>query len=171
MNLLKNKLYREDLAYVSELNLPWEKLKKKSILLSGATGMIGSFLIDVIMYKNLNEGLCCHIYAVGRNEEKARNRFKEYWENDLFDFVQHDVNKAMDCIQCNHVNYVLHLASNTHPMAYSTDPIGTITTNIMGVYNMLEFADRVHAERMAFVSSNEIYGENRGDVEKFDEKY
>ena len=91
MNLLKNKLYREDLAYVSELNLPWEKLKKKSILLSGATGMIGSFLIDVIMYKNLNEGLCCHIYAVGRNEEKARNRFKEYWENDLFDFVQHDV--------------------------------------------------------------------------------
>ena len=69
MNLLKNKLYREDLAYVSELNLPWEKLKKKSILLSGATGMIGSFLIDVIMYKNLNEGLCCHIYAVGRNEE------------------------------------------------------------------------------------------------------
>ena len=59
----------------------------------------------------------------------------------------------MDCIQCNHVNYVLHLASNTHPMAYSTDPIGTITTNIMGVYNMLEFADRVHAERMAFVSS------------------
>ena len=144
MTLLKNKLYREDLAYVSELNLPWEKLKKKSILLSGATGMIGSFLIDVIMYKNLNEGLCCHIYAVGR---------------------------AMDCIQCNHVNYVLHLASNTHPMAYSTDPIGTITTNIMGVYNMLEFADRVHAERMAFVSSNEIYGENRGDVEKFDEKY
>lgn len=85
--------------------------------------------------------------------------------------MQHDVNKAMDCIQCNHVNYVLHLASNTHPMAYSTDPIGTITTNIMGVYNMLEFADRVHAERMAFVSSNEIYGENRGDVEKFDEKY
>ena len=96
---------------------------------------------------------------------------KLYRENDLFDFVQHDVNKAMDCIQCNHVNYVLHLASNTHPMAYSTDPIGTITTNIMGVYNMLEFADQVHAERMAFASSNEIYGENRGDVEKFDEKY
>lgn len=46
------------------------KVKEEIILLSGATGMIGSFLIDVIMYKNLNEGLCCHIYAVGRNEEK-----------------------------------------------------------------------------------------------------
>lgn len=77
----------------------------------------------------------------------------------------------MDGLNLNTINYVLHLASNTHPMAYSTDPIGTITTNIMGVYNMLEFAVDVHADRMAFASSNEIYGENRGDVEKFDEKY
>lgn len=171
MNLLENKLYKEDLVYVAGLDLPWKKLKDKSILLSGATGMIGSFLIDVIMYKNLHDNLECHVYAMGRNEEKARKRFEEYWENKLFDFVQHDVNKSMDCLEIDEINFVLHLASNTHPMAYSTDPIGTITTNIMGVYNMLEFAVNVHADRMAFASSNEIYGENRGDVEKFDEKY
>ena len=171
MNLLENKLYKEDLVYVAGLDLPWKKLKDKSILLSGATGMIGSFLIDVIMYKNLHDNLECHVYAMGRNEEKARKRFEEYLENKLFDFVQHDVNKSMDCFEIDEINFVLHLASNTHPMAYSTDPIGTITTNIMGVYNMLEFAVNVHADRMAFASSNEIYGENRGDVEKFDEKY
>lgn len=69
------------------------------------------------------------------------------------------------------VDYVLHLASNTHPVAYATDPIGTITTNIIGTQNMLEFACAHHALRCAFVSSNEIYGENRGDVETFEEKY
>ena len=171
MSLLENELYREDLACVAELALPWKKLNGKSILLSGATGMIGSFFIDVIMYKNANDALNCHVYAMGRNEEKARKRFEVYWNDRLFDFVEHDVNKTMECIKINQVDFVLHLASNTHPMAYSTDPIGTITTNIMGVYNMLEFADRVHVERMAFASSNEIYGENRGDVEKFNEKY
>ena len=62
-------------------------------------------------------------------------------------------------------------ASNTHPIAYATDPIGTITTNIIGTQNMLEFACAHHAVRCAFVSSNEIYGENRGDVETFEEKY
>lgn len=56
-------------------------------------------------------------------------------------------------------------------MAYSTDPIGTITTNIIGTQNMLDFAVAHNATRCAFASSNEIYGENRGDVEKFDEKY
>lgn len=171
MSLLENELYREDLAYVAKLKVPWEKLNGKSILLSGATGMIGSFFIDVIMYKNSYDDLNCHVYAMGRNEEKARKRFGGYWNDSLFDFVEHDVNKTMEYLEIEHIDFVLHLASNTHPMAYSTDPIGTITTNIMGVYNMLEFADRVHAKRMEFASSNEIYGENRGDVEKFDEKY
>ena len=171
MSLLENELYREDLAYVAKLKVPWEKLNGKSILLSGATGMIGSFFIDVIMYKNSYDDLNCHVYAMGRNEEKARKRFGEYWNDSLFDFVEHDVNKTMEYLEIKHIDFVLHLASNTHPMAYSTEPIGTITTNIMGVYNMLEFADRVHAKRMEFASSNEIYGENRGDVEKFDEKY
>lgn len=69
------------------------------------------------------------------------------------------------------VDYILHLASNTHPMQYSTDPIGTITTNIIGVQNLLDFAVEHHTTRFAFASSNEVYGENRGDVEKFDEKY
>ena len=52
-----------------------------------------------------------------------------------------------------------------------TDPIGTITTNIIGTQNMLEFACAHHASRCVFASSNEIYGENRGDIEKFEEKY
>ena len=69
------------------------------------------------------------------------------------------------------VDYILHLASNTHPMQYSTDPIGTITTNIVGVQNLLDFAVEHHTTRFAFASSNEVYGENRGDAEKFDEKY
>ena len=59
----------------------------------------------------------------------------------------------------------------SHPMQYSTDPIGTITTNIIGVQNLLDFAVEHHTTRFAFASSNEVYGENRGDVEKFDEKY
>ena len=47
----------------------------------------------------------------------------------------------------------------------------TITTNIIGVQNMLDFAVAHHATRLAFTSSNEIYGENRGDEELFDEEY
>ena len=69
------------------------------------------------------------------------------------------------------IDYVLHLASNTHPVAYATDPIGTITTNVIALNNLLALAAEKKSSRFLFASSNEIYGENRGDVELFDEKY
>lgn len=51
MNLYDNKKYIEDVEYVAKLDLPWNKMADRSILISGATGLIGSFLVDVIMKK------------------------------------------------------------------------------------------------------------------------
>lgn len=171
MKLYENELYREDIAYVAQLALPWEKLKDKSIMISGATGLIGSFLIDVLMYKNKVNDLNCMIYALGRNEKRAKERFEVYYLDKLFCFIPYDINQPLNRNDLGTVNYILHLASNTHPMAYSMDPIGTVMTNIIGTQNMLEFAVAHHTTRCAFASSNEIYGENRGDTEKFDEEY
>ena len=70
-----------------------------------------------------------------------------------------------------HVDYVLHAASNTHPVAYATDPIGTVTANVIGLHNMLELASAARAKRVVFLSSVEIYGENRGDTDCFREDY
>ena len=171
MNLYNNDLYMEDVRYIGSLPLPWEKLRDKKLMLSGATGMIGSFLVDVILEKNLADGLNCTIFALGRNEDKAKARFEKFVEDSHFIFIPYDVNLPFERNDIDTVDYILHLASNTHPMQYSTDPIGTITTNIIGVQNLLDFAVAHHTARFAFVSSNEIYGENRGDVEFFDEDY
>ena len=167
MNLYGNDLYLEDIEYVCSLDLPWEKLQGKSVLLSGATGLVGSFFVDVLM----SRGIDCTVYALGRNEEKAKMRFSKWADDEHLVFIPYDINKPLVRDDLGNVDYVLHMASNTHPMQYSTDPIGTITTNIIGVQNMLEFAVEHRATRFAFTSSNEIYGENRGDVELFKEDY
>ena len=171
MRLIENGLYKEDIEIVAGQTLPWEKLKDSSLLLSGATGFMGSFLVDVLMYLNNELDLNCKVYTLGRNEEKAKQRFDYCYNRKLFDFIPYDINKPLVGDEIGEIGYVLHLASNTHPLSYSTDPIGTITTNIIGTQHMLEFAYKHHAKRCAFASSNEIYGENRGDVEVFEEGY
>ena len=171
MNLYENFYYMEDVQLTSHLNLPWYKLQNKSLMISGATGLIGSFLIDVILEKNLKDNLNCTIYALGRNEKKAKFRFSRFFDSPHFVFIPYDVRLQLVRDDIETVDYIFHLASNTHPLLYATDPVGTITTNVIGTQNMLEFALKHNASRFVFASSNEIYGENRGDVELFDEDY
>lgn len=170
MNLYQNEIYKEDLKKTASVNLPWERLAGKRILISGATGLIGSFLTDVLMTKN-EEGLDCTVYALGRNAERAAKRFAGWKDHSRLVFIPYDITKPFSRPELGDVEFVLHLASNTHPLQYSTEPISTITTNIVGLQNMLDFAAEHSAERFAFASSNEIYGENRGDTEQFDETY
>ena len=171
MDLYSNELYIEDVRQVCKADLPWEKLKNKSVMLSGATGLLGSFLIDVICEKNATDDLSCTVFALGRNEQKAKDRFSKHIESKWLHFILYDVKEPFDHEDLGTIDFVLHLASNTHPMQYSTDPIGTIITNIIGLQNMLDFAVEHQTSRLAFASSNEIYGENRGDIELFDEEY
>lgn len=170
MKVYENFSYIEDIIYLANGDLPWDKLKNKSFMISGATGMIGSVLVDVLMKKN-DEGLNCTVYALGRNASRMKERFEYCFDKETFIFVEYDVNNKLVFSGSQTIDYILHLASNTHPMQYVTDPIGTITTNIIGIQNLLDFAVEHNTRRFAFASSNEIYGENRGDVEKFDEQY
>jgi len=157
--------YKSSIDYVANLELPWNKLENKTVLISGASGMIGTFLIHVLLEKIS----AIKIIAIGRNKPKARERFKEYWKDPRFTFLSHDINQPLDAI--GRTDFILHAASNTHPLSYASDPIGTITTNILGTYNLLNYAANCHAERFVLASSVEIYGENRGDTDYFDENY
>jgi len=168
MNLIENDLYIEDITRLTKENINFDKLKNCSILITGARGLIGSFLIDTIMYLNINKDLNCKIFAMGFSD-KMKERFNYYLNNDLLTYIVQDVNQY---INLNiKVDYIVHLASNTHPILYATNPISTITTNVIGTNNLLDFAARNMSKRFVFASSNEIYGENRGDIELFDEDY
>lgn len=171
--------YKEDLQTLLYQDILWGKISGKTVMISGATGMIGKCIIDLLMLRNRQaecENPCKEnieapvtVVALSRNEKRAQERFGEYWNMDTFRYISCDVNEVIP--ECGKVDYIIHAASNTHPLQYSQDSIGTITANIIGTKNLLDYAVAHQTERFCFVSSVEIYGENRGDVERFGEEY
>lgn len=175
--IIEDKNYLEDIKAVAENKiLNFEKMKDKTILLTGATGLINSFLVDVLMYRNKIYDNNIKIYMLSRNEEKILSRFKYYSlekqsENNIGNLIYIIGDVCEKFTFDINFDYIIHGASNTHPLAYSSDPIGTITTNIIGLNNLLDYNKNNQNSRVFLMSSVEIYGENKKDVDKFDENY
>lgn len=169
MKRLGNSLYREDLDAICAASIGWDALRGKTIAISGATGMIGTVLVDALLRKNDQDSLGLSVLALGRSETKARERLP-YFDRLDFTFETYDVT-VPGATPSEPADVVIHLASTTHPKAYATDPIGTITSNLTGLSNLLEYASRKPGSAFLFASSVEIYGESRGDVPAFDEAY
>jgi len=167
--LLENEIYRAELGKINQAKNDWNNIDNHSFLIIGATGMIGSYMIDVLMMRNTKYESNIHVYAMGRSKERLEKRFSMYLATPFFHIVESDVTQPISLSE--DVDYIFHGASNTHPRAYSLDPIGTIMTNLMGTQQVLDFAVNTNPKRIAFLSTVEIYGENRGDVEKFTEDY
>ena len=158
-------LYQEDLDNI--LRTPGiDQFQGKSFLITGATGLIGVCLIDALMKYN-NNGATITIYAVGRSRDKAADRLGEYYSDKHFHFIEQDVRQPLP--KQLKVDYIIPLASNTHPLAYSQYPIETIEINVKGAEFALQKAEECGAV-VLYPSTVEVYGNARGE-DVFTEDY
>lgn len=167
-------LYKKQIEKVAEIYNGFPKLENSRILVTGATGMLGICMIDILMYCKHKYNRHMEIIAVGRDEVKAQKRLHRWWLEPDFHFQQCDVNNLSEVLlnktQKVKIDYIIHGASNTHPVAYAQQPIETIMTNVLGTRNVLECAALQEKCRTVFLSSVEVYGENIGSEEKFAEQ-
>lgn len=150
----------DDLDGASRCSLPWGRLKGKSVLITGACGLVCSCVVDLLMYRNMHFGDDITVYALGRDRKVAAKRFFSYMDSRRFVFVQQDVCSEIGVD--GHVDYVIHGASNAHPVAFASDPVGTMMSNFYGMDNVLKFAREKGSERVLCISSGEVYGEMDG---------
>lgn len=141
-------IYKEDINSILKQNCSWEKLKNKTILISGGTGLIGTYLVDMFLLLNDKFKLNLHLLVISR-KTLCNN-------SEVIKFFQHDINEPFEIEE--RIDYIIHAASNTHPILYATEPVTTITTNFIGTYNLLNLASKNLGCKFIFVSSVEIYG-------------
>ena len=160
----RHPVIEEDLGFISAADLPWGRFEGRTVLVSGASGFLPAYMVETLLY--LNEG--CHRHApttvVGlvRNEAKARRRFAAYdGRPDLRILVQ-DV--CEETRWDGAVDFIVHAASAASPKYFGSDPVGTLSANVLGTRHLRELARARRSSGFLFVSSGEVYG--RVDPEK-----
>lgn len=163
-----NEIYQEQLKLAITTN-SFEKLHKKAIMITGATGLIGSCIVDMLVKENENSNSNIKIFALVRNINSAKELFKNYLEKEYFNIIEYDImNEIKDNIN---IDYIIHTASNAHPLLFSTQPINTMLGNVEGIKNILEFGIKNNVKKIVYISSGEIYGKEQEQVEAFSEEY
>lgn len=172
MELIENRHYLGILRQLHTDFPHWNRLNGKTVFLSGATGLLGSFLMDALMLRNqsLPPKDRCRVIAVGRNRAAAEKRFPQWMGREELCFVEQDIITPVENLP-GHPDYWIHAASTSHNYAFAMEPINTVLSNVLGTRNILDLVSAQGNGRFLFVSSGEVYGENRGDMEYFKEDY
>ena len=167
---INNKIFLEDMEKISEVSyIPWDVLKGKTILVTGATGLIGYNLISALSYVCLYKDISVRILALVRNQEKAEMRFREILDAGApLNFILGDLEHIPKID--GHVDYIVHGGSPTASKYFAEHPVETIATNLNGALQLLELARTQQSRGFVFLSSMEVYG-GIHQHEKVDERH
>jgi nucleoside-diphosphate-sugar epimerase len=155
MNYTDSTIYRHDLVTALGAVVNLYKLNNKAVLITGATGTIGSFIVDMLLWYNHSCSGNIRIYAAGRSLERLKARFGEL-EPDGISYVVHDLFSPFEFNE--NADYIIHAAGNAYPASFCNDATGTILGNVYGTYNLLKYGYEHGTKRMLLISSGEVYG-------------
>jgi UDP-glucuronate decarboxylase len=152
----RNAVVAEDLRRIASTELPWDRLFGKNILISGANGFVPAYMLETLLYLNDTAQAGIHIIALVRNREKAMRRLGHLAGNANLTIVVQDVRDPYEGPA--KPDFLIHAASQASPKFFSSDPVGTFETNVIGTQQMLAVARRAECKGFLFFSSGEIYG-------------
>lgn len=161
---LDNPIVKEDMEDIYARDYGWDRLYQKTVLVTGAYGMLASYVVAFLMYLNIYKDMQIQVIAQGRSKEKAKERFGDFWKHKNFIFsdvdLQSEINLAYD------VDYIIHAAGSSNPQMYQTQPVEIIRPNAIGTYQLLEFAYKKKCKGFLYFSTGDIYGrvEKSGEI-------
>ena len=162
----KDLILQEDLEYIAADRERFSGLSGSTVLVTGATGLIGSLMVRTLLCCDRLHGMDIRVIALVRNPDKARAMFGPLTESGLLRLVQADVTDLpMSALEeWTTIDYILHGASVTASKTMISRPVETISASVDGTKNILEAARSKGCRGMVYLSSMEVYGTVSGEA-------
>ncbi|MEN6414751.1 MAG: NAD(P)-dependent oxidoreductase [Veillonellales bacterium] len=162
---MRSDVIEKDMQDIYSRDIAWERFKGKTILVTGATGMLVSYLLYFLIYLNEVHNANIRIIALVRNLKKCEQKFGKYKEKSYFKIYTEDITKPLNIAEA--IDFIIHAASLASPQYYEPMPIEVAAPNVLGTYYLLQLAREKKVSGFLFFSSGDIYGkmpEGTGDI-------
>jgi len=156
--LAGEKIINLDIDFIVKCDIPWGLLSGKTILITGGGGFLASYLVGSLIHANKLYDLELKILCLVRGPIEKYTRLARFSSEKTLSVLRCDLSSDTLINELPKSDIIIHAASQASPKYYKVDPIGTITPNVWGTKNLLEYALKSNAEKFLFFSSSEIYG-------------
>lgn len=168
-SIYDSQLYIEDLKIAMEHTLGKDKLDGATVMVTGASGTIGSFIVDILCEYGTK------VIACGRNVDKLKNRFARFLsdpekragsakDNEFLRFCAVDIldSRSFNNLPQENVDYIIHAAGNAYPSSFIDHTDDTVKGNILGTSSLLQYGKKHGCKKFVYVSSGEVYSLDEG---------
>ena len=143
-----------------------ERLRNRSVLLTGSNGLLGRYIIYTIYFANKLRNLNCKLYCISLH--KPNDEIARLLSDKNIICLQMDLSEAFEFKE--KVDYIFHAACYAQPKKFLEDKCKTIRLNINTTMDLLELAKDNKAKLM-FFSSASVYGDISKETSPVSESY
>lgn len=154
---------QRDIEIILSNPIDWEVFRDKTVLITGATGRLGMYILEAISKANIDWNLNITIVALARSKEKLNSVFGNSLQLPYIHTIVQDIREPIHWD--GDVHYIFHTAGLASPMDFTHKPVDTLWGHVQGTRNVLELARVKHSQKVFYVSTVEIYGEWKKDEE------
>lgn len=148
---------QRDIDIILNNPIDWEKFRNKTVLVTGATGRLGMYIVEAINKADIDLNLNLDIIALARSREKLERVFGQSLMLPNIHTLIQDITQPI-CIE-GKVDYIFHTAGAASPKDFTNAPVDTLWGHLQGTRNVLELARQTQTEKVLYVSTVETYGD------------
>lgn len=152
---------QRDIDIIMRSPIDWEIFRDKTILVTGATGRLGMYLVEALNKADIDWNLNLNILALARSDRKLEQVFGASLRLPNVHTLVQDITEPIRWDE--RVDYIFHTAGAASPQDFTNHPVDTLWGHVQGTRNVLEFAKAKGTQKVLYVSTVETYGEWRSE--------
>lgn len=154
--MIYNNIIANDMEDIYSRDKRWNELNNKVVMITGAYGMLASYMVAFLYFLKKQKGINVYLVAVVKNEDKFFEKLSFLKKCSWVKVIQSSLDTAI-CLEEN-IDYIIHAASLASPQHYSVRPIDVLVPNTIGTYHLLNMAAEKKVKSFLLFSTGDIYG-------------